>query len=155
TTPWHLPLACFPTLRPFNPGIWMSRKTMSGAWRASACRASMPSPVSAAMTRSGHSADSVSLSSARSTGSSSAMTAVVDAFMGKFYHGAQAAVYFRIETQAGRSAVEGGEAFANTLEYGVAGVMVERSGAGIGHSQATVTVLQARADANRIPALQR
>src|SRR5712675_3088994 len=115
----------------------------------------MPSPVSAAMTRSGHSADSVSLSSAHSTGSSSAMTAVVDTFMGNFYHGAQAAVYFRIETQAGRSAVEGGEAFTNPVKRGVAGVVVERSGAGIGHRQAKLTVLQARAEANRIACLQR
>ena len=59
------------------------------------------------MTRSGHSADSVSLSSARSTGSSSAMIAVVAAFMRDLYHGAQTTAYIRVEAQTGGSAVEG------------------------------------------------
>ena len=58
------------------PGMRMSRKAMSGAWRSMAAIASIPSAASSLITSSGQSAVRRRRSSWRRNGSSSAMTAV-------------------------------------------------------------------------------
>ena len=76
------------------PGISMSRNRSCGWCACSACIASKPSSASAAITSSGQSAASVSRSSARNNGSSSAITAV-GAFIGNLQDGARAAIAIR------------------------------------------------------------
>src|SRR5207244_3664789 len=148
---WHLPLAWRATSSPVTPGICMSRKTISGDFASSACSALMPSSASAQMSSSGQIDISVSLSSASSNGSSSAIRAL-GALTGDLHRCLGALCFPLAQLQARRVAIQYGDALADLLDAFVAQPGHE-SGAAVGDDKSQFAAFDRRADGNRAASL--